>query len=230
MWFPMLLGSNEKRFAWQDEGFTSFWTTLVRDDFTSGTRGSRRDVLGYGNAVQRGGDAVCMRHADTYGDDDFGFASYTKPAAILHQLRGLLGDEVFFAAFRRYASDWAWKHPYPYDFFRTFSDVSGQDLEPYFRTWFFETWRLEHALGEVAARDGKTFVVVEDRGRAVHPAVVEATYRDGRTERQTVTAAQWQAATSATLEFGPDVASVQIDPDITSLDCDRKNNAWSEKQ
>ena len=127
MWFPMIVGSNEKRYAWQDEGFTSFWTTLCGDDFDGRKNGPMRDVMGYANTVKNGGDVVCMRHADTYGADDFQFASYTKTAAILHQLRGLLGDETFFAAFRRYVNDWAMKHPAPYDVFATFQDVAGID-------------------------------------------------------------------------------------------------------
>jgi hypothetical protein len=226
MWFPMLLGSNEKRYAWQDEGFTSFWTTLCADDRTQRTNGPQKDILAYANQVAHGGDAACMRHADTYGNDDFGFASYGKPAAILHQLRALLGDEVFFAAFRRYAADWAWKHPYPYDFFRTFSDVSKQDLEPYFRTWFFETWKLDHAIADVAVKDGTSTVTVEDKGRAVHPCVVEATFADGKKERLTIPAATWLQGTRTTLTFHGEAVEVQIDPDFRSLDCDRDNNRW----
>lgn len=227
MWFPMLIGSNEKRCAWQDEGFTSFWTTLCRDDFTGRSNGPQRAVLGYGGVVARGGDTACMRHADAYGGDDFGFASYSKPAAVLHQLRALLGDETFFAAFRRYAADWAWKHPYPYDFFRTFSDVAGQDLEPYFRTWMYETWRLEHAIGHVDVANGRTVVTIEDRGRAMHPCIVEVKRGDGSKERQTVPVSAWRTSTRALLTFDGDATAVQIDPDVTSLDCDRKNNEWS---
>jgi hypothetical protein len=229
MWFPMLLGSNEKRFAWQDEGFTTFWTTLCRDDFTGRTSGPRRDVLQYGNVVRRGGDAACMRHADAYGDDDFGFASYGKPAAVLHQLRAMLGDSQFFAAFRRYAADWAWKHPYPYDFFHTFEDVAGVDLEPYFRTWFFETWALDHAVAGVEARGGETLVTIEDRGRAQHFAEVEVTYRDGSTERQVVPASVWRERRMAVLTFGADTVKVEVDPETESLDVDRRNNAWEAK-
>ncbi|HEX6812277.1 MAG TPA: M1 family metallopeptidase [Planctomycetota bacterium] len=227
MWFPMLVGNNEKRYAWQDEGLTDYWTTLCRGDFTGNKSGVQRAILGYAHTVSRGGDVACMRHADTYGAEDFGFASYDKPAAILHQLQALLGDEKFFAAFRRYAADWAWKHPYPHDFFRTFSDVAGRDLEPYFRTWFFEAWRLDHAVGAVESKDGRTLVTIEDRGRAVHPAVVEVTYRDERKERQTVAEGAWWTGTRTVLTFGPDVVAVQIDPDTASLDWDRKNNAWS---
>ncbi len=227
MWVPMLVGSNEKRYAWQDEGFTSFWTTLCRDDLTQRVNGPRRDILGYANTVRRGGDVVSMRHADAFAGDNFGFASYGKPAAVLHQLRALLGDETFFAAFRRYAADWAWKHPYPYDFFRTFSDVAGRDLEPYFRTWFFEAWPLDHAVGAVESAGDTTVVTVEDRGRAQHPCVVEVTYADGTKERQTITAAAWRDTTSVQLSFRDGVAAVQLDPDVQTLDCNRDNGQWS---
>ncbi|MFT6082106.1 MAG: hypothetical protein ACJAQZ_004183, partial [Planctomycetota bacterium] len=176
MWFPMLLGSNEKRYAWQDEGFTSFWTTMCRDDFSKRTNGGKRSVLSVGNAIGRGRDVACMRHGDTYGTDSFGFASYSKTEGILHQLRGLIGDELFFKAFKEYARDWAFKHPYPYDFFNTFSRVAKQDLNPYFRTWFFETWSLDHAIADVAVKGNETTVKIQDNGRAVHPCVVEVTY------------------------------------------------------
>ncbi|MFY9346053.1 MAG: M1 family metallopeptidase [Planctomycetota bacterium] len=230
MWFPMLVGSNEKRCAWQDEGFTSFWTTLCRDDFRKSTNGPRGDILRYAGTVQRGGDAACMRHADAYGGDNFGFASYGKPAAVLHQLRALLGDDTFFAAFRRYTAEWAYKHPYPYDFFRTFSDVAGIDLEPYFRTWMYETWRLDHAIASVDQKADTATVVVEDRGRAVHPCVIEATFTDGRKERQTIPVAAWWQGTRASVAFRGAVAQVQLDPDIGTLDCNRDNDRWQKPQ
>ncbi|MCA8950840.1 MAG: M1 family metallopeptidase, partial [Planctomycetes bacterium] len=179
MWFPMLVGSNEKRYAWQDEGFTSFWTTLCRGDLTGSDSGPERSVRMYGMMASRGMDAVCMRHADAYGDDNYGLASYSKPEAVLHQLRGMLGDDTFFGAFRRYARDWAFKHPTPYDFFRTFSDHAGTDLEPYFRTWMFESWKLDHAVGGVERQGGRTVVTIEDRERAMQPCVVEVTFEDG---------------------------------------------------
>ena len=226
MWFPMLVGNNEKRFAWQDEGFTTFWTTLCRDDFTQRTNGPRRDVLGYANQVRGGDDVVCMRHADAYGQDDFGFASYGKPAAVLHQLRALLGDETFFGAFRRYAADWAFKHPYPHDFFHAFADASKQDLSAYFRTWFFEAWALDHAIAAVEVAGGRTVVKLADKGRAVHPCTVEATFADGSKRRQVVPAATWWQGTAATVEFAGEAVGVALDPDGATLDCARDNGVW----
>ncbi|MEC8651539.1 MAG: M1 family metallopeptidase [Planctomycetota bacterium] len=226
MWFPMLLGSNEKRYAWQDEGFTSFWTTLCRDDFQNRKNGPKGALMSTGSAIGRGRDVVCMRHGDTYGTESFGFASYSKPAAILHQLRGLLGDEVFFRAFREYARDWAFKHPYPYDFFHTFERVSRRDLQAYFRTWFFEKWALDHAIEDVKVSSGGTAVTVRDMGRAVMPAVVEVVYEDESTERKTVDEAAWWKSTEATLKFRGKAVEVRIDPDVITLDANRRNNRW----
>lgn len=226
MWFPMLLGSNEKRYAWQDEGFTSFWTTLCRDDFQDRKSGPKGTLLSVGGAIGRGRDVVCMRHGDTYGTDSFGFASYSKPAAILHQLRGQLGDEVFFRAFREYARDWAFKHPYPYDFFHTFERVSGKNLQAYFRTWFFEKWALDHAIAGVEATDKGTTVLIEDRGRAVLPTVVEVVYEDESRKRETIDTATWWKGRRTQLTFPGKAIEVLLDPDITTIDADRDNNRW----
>jgi len=230
MWFPMLVGSNEKRYAWQDEGFTSFWSALCTDDFRQRERGGQRAILSYVGTVTRGGDAVCMDHGDSYAGGGFGFASYSKCAAILHQLRGLVGDEKFFAAFRTYAEDWAFKHPYPWDFFRSFSHSTGQDLSWYFRTWYFETWTLDQAVAAVEPGADTSLVTVEDRGLAMHPTTVEVRYANGKTERKTIPLATWRSGRTADLTFAGGVLEVLIDPDFVTLDIDRENNAWKKEE
>ena len=182
--------------------------------------------MSVGSTIGRGGNVACMRHGDTYGQDSFGFASYSKTAAILHQLRGLIGDEAFFAAFKQYAKDWAFKHPYPYDFFHTFSRVSERDLEPYFRTWFFESWGLDHAIADVDVKGGSTTVRVEDKGRAVHPCVIEATLKNGQKVRKRIETDAWWRGKAATVEFDGAAVRVELDPDILTIDSNRKNNLW----
>lgn len=226
MWFPMLLGSNEKRYAWQDEGFTSYWSSLCLAAANDRRIGSRADVLSAAAQIARGGDVVSMRHGDGYVDDDFGFASYDKPAAMLAQLRGLIGDEAFVKGFRRYAEDWAFKHPYPYDFFHTMQDVSGVDLQGYFRTWVYEAWQLDHAIGEVSLTETGTTVEVLDRGRAQLQCVVEATLVDGQKVRATVPTAHWKDHRRATVTFAGRATEVMLDPDVTTIDVDRDNNRW----
>jgi len=232
MWFPMLVGSNEKAHAWQDEGFTSFFTTLTINDFRGRDLSQRISSAGYLQGVARGQDSSLMVHGDHYGGGrgDYGFASYAKPAAVLQQLRGLLGDEVFFRAMRKYAADWAYKHPYPQDFFNTFSNEAKQDLGWYFRTWFYETWTLDQAVGSVKQKNQGTEVVIEDRGQATWPTQVRVTYADGRTETKQIGVQHWLSGKrAAILHFEPDVQSVVVDPERLTLDVDRRNNTWRQK-
>ena len=230
MWFPMLMGNNEKRYAWQDEGLTDYWTAVCMQSQSKRNPGPRGEVMNAAAQIAGGGDIVSMRHGDGYVDDDFGFASYTKPAAVMAQLRGLIGDEAFLKGFRRYANDWAFKHPYPYDFFRTMSEVSGVDLEPYFRTWMFEAWQLDHAIASVEASDQGTVVKIEDRGRAQVQCVVEATFEDGSKKREVIATAHWKDHVTATVKFAAKAVAVVLDPDVTTIDVARKNNEWKAKK
>jgi aminopeptidase N len=229
MWFPMLVGSNEKAHAWQDEGFTSFFTTLTVNDYRGRDLSQRVSAAGYRRDIARGRDSSLMIHGDHYGGGRgyYSFASYGKPAAVLQQLRGLLGDDVFFPAMRKYAADWAYKHPYPQDFFNTFRTAAKQDLDWYFRTWFYEAWTLDQAVASVKAKDQGTEVVIEDRGPATHPTRVQVTYEGGKTETKEVGVHHWLAGKrTAMLHFGPRVQSVVIDPERLTLDISRGNNTW----
>jgi len=229
MWFPMLVGSNEKARAWQDEGFTSFFTSLTVNDFRGRELSRRINAAGYMRTVAGGRDSSMMRHGDHYGGSggSYGFASYSKTAVVLQQLRGMLGDDVFFKAMRKYAADWAFKHPYPQDFFNTFSTVARQDLDWYFRTWFYETWTLDQAVASVKATDQGTEVVIEDRGDATYPTRVQVTYADGKIDTQKIAVQHWLAGKrAATLHFAPGVQKVVIDPERVTLDIKRGNNTW----
>ena len=85
-------------------------------------------------------------------------------------------------AYREYGRRWQWKHPTPHDLFNTFEDVSGRELDWFWRTWFYETWTLDQAVGSVTPGAGGTSIVIRDRGLAPMPAVVTVTYEGGRAE------------------------------------------------
>ena len=172
-----------------------------------------------------------MRHGDLYGAgrSTYGGVSYTKTQMVLQQLKGLLGDEVFFKAFRKYANDWAFKHPYPKDFFNTFSEVSGQNLDWYFRVWFYETWTLDQAVQSVKMKGGSTEVVISDESYATYPTQVEVTYKNKSQERQIIDVAHWLSGKKTkTLKFKKGVTRVEIDPDRITLDTSRSNNVWTQ--
>jgi aminopeptidase N len=194
---------------------------------------ARRTVQSYVRTAARGEAAPMMTHGDYYpggGRGGYSFASYGKCAAILAQLRDLVGDDVFFGTFRKYASDWAFKHPYPQDFFNAFSTGAGRNLDWFFREWFFDTWTLDQAIDSVTENDGATEVVVSDQRYATYPTVVEVTYDSGETERKTIDVAHWLSGKKTkTVKFGPNVRKVELNPGKVTLDLSARNDVWERK-
>jgi aminopeptidase N len=80
-----------------------------------------------------------MTAPEAIGLNDYG-QYYTKTALGLDILRNVvLGPERFDYAFREYVKNWAFKHPLPYDLFRAMNDASGEDLNWFWKSWFFTT-------------------------------------------------------------------------------------------
>ena len=234
MWFPMQVGSDEKRFSWMDEGLTQFNEGNGEKEFysepvSSTLSGARQAYL---SVYQSGQEVEMMRHGDLYPNrGTFGVATYMKTAAVLDALRAVLGEETFMRAYREYGRRWQWKHPTPYDLFNTFNSVSGRDLSWFWRSWVFETWPLDQAVASVTAGGGGADIVIEDKGLVPMPAMATVTYEGGRTEVLTVPVERWlSGARTATLRAtGGVVTRVELDAAGAYPDVDRANNVWPAK-
>lgn len=229
MWFPMQVGSDEKRHAWQDEGMAQFFETYPMrrkypdvDDLAE----SRRSYLD----ALRGGETELMRHGDKYpGYFNYGVASYYKPAAVLGALREMVGDSTFLRAFREYGRRWSRKHPMPQDFFNTVNAVAGRDLDWFWRAWYYETWKLDQALGEVVRRGDSATVEVQNRGKVPMPVLVVARGARGDTTSTTVPAEAFLGgakSVTVTMRVPADLVRIEIDPDRRMPDIDPLNQTW----
>ena len=231
MWFPMIVGQDEKAYTWMDEELTSFNTNEGHFDYWPDTTVWAPDRQAFFSIAGSGLEVESMRHADEYpfGTNARGMASYGKPALMLHTLRGLVGDEQFYEAFQEYARRWAFKHPTPYDLFNTFEDVLGMELDWFWRPAFFETWTVDQEVAAVKSEEIGITVTIRDNGLTPLPAPVVVTYADGRTETQQVEVETWlDGARESTLVFRPgDAARIEIDPDGYLPDVDRDNNVWT---
>ncbi|MDX1675455.1 MAG: hypothetical protein R3314_11730, partial [Longimicrobiales bacterium] len=123
----------------------------------------------------------------------------------------------------------------PWDLFRTFEDVSGRDLEWFWRAWYYESthdgdWFLDHAIESVDRLDsGETRIAVRDRGWVPMPVHLEVTREDGTVSVEVIPVDRWlRGAARATLMLpaGPAVTRVVIDADRYFPDIDRTNNSW----
>ncbi|MGH7623309.1 MAG: M1 family metallopeptidase, partial [Gemmatimonadaceae bacterium] len=119
-WFPMIVGSNERRYAWMDEGFNTYINTFS-NELRFPTHPQLPIYLSeWKQSVQMGDDRALMTPPDRVPESALGTVGYRKPGAVLLALRNhVVGRAEFDAAFREYAARWAFKHPTPADFFRT---------------------------------------------------------------------------------------------------------------
>jgi hypothetical protein len=243
-WFPMIVGFDERRHAWMDEGFNTFIDVHESDAFDGGVYGPKRDRE-YAPGPDAPGDQIAALLADpkappimTRADaipQAYGHPiSYFKSAYGLTLLReDILGPERFDPAFRKFIHDWAYKHPKPSDFFRAMESEGGEDLSWFWRGWYFNNWTHDLAVEGVSYVDGDPAkgarIAVGDLGLLVLPATMKVTFKDGTTSTIVIPVETWIASASHTfaVDSRQPIASVIIDPDHRLPDRDRSNNAWS---
>lgn len=228
MWWPMVVGSNERRYAWMDEGLASFSEDLFTPTIFPESPGGAGSMRGYLRIAGTDRETESMRAADLYGPfGNRGLASYGKPATVFRALRAILGEATFDEAMRTYIRRWAFKHPTPLDLFWTFEDVTGQDLDWYFYPWLYTTRVMDQAVAEVRPVEGGVRIVVEDRGEIPMPVFVTVTTADGqRVERRFGVEVWADGRAELDVAVEGDVASVVLDAAEMLPDVNRSDNVW----
>jgi hypothetical protein len=229
-WFPMIVGSNERRNAFLDEGFNTFIDIDESAQFQNGVYGPKRD-----SEYSAGGEPpdtilkvldnpdapVLLMPADAYTWPITHPVSYFKGAYGNVLLREqILGKQRFDWAFRKYVHDWAFKHPTPSDFFREISSEGGEDLDWFWRGWYMNNWRFNLAVTKID--DDKATLV--NKGQLVLPATVEVQYTDGTNVRFRVPVETWESKGEMIWQGTKPIASVKVDPDHMLPDDDRSDN------
>lgn len=231
-WFPMMVGSDERRYPWMDEGFNSFIDYGSAEGYFKGTAYGdtvRRELLtAYGVSAVPGNDQPLI--ANPVESRDLAWTAYQKPALMLTLLRdAVLGKETFERALREYVRRWTFKHPQPADFFRTIENVSGRNLDWFWRAWVYTTARLDQAVDSLGTAGDTTFVFLSNRGQMVLPVTLELRYADGSSERRELPIEMWNLGSRFTSRIrtgGKTIAGVVVDPQAMYPDVDRANNRW----
>jgi len=235
-WFPMIVGSNERLYAWMDEGFNTFINIYSGLAFYHDTVPQGRGVAAqWAQFAATGQDEPPILAADRVAPRLLGAIEYSKPATGLYLLRQhILADTARFdAAFREYIRRWAYKHPTPADFFRSMEDGLGEDLSWFWRGWFYRTDVVDQAVDSVRMRtdsSGTTAAVfLSSLGALPMPVDLRLGYANGAVDDVRLPVEIWFQGNRFVYErkVPAEVVKVEIDPGQNFPDVRRGNNSWA---
>ncbi len=237
-WFPMIVGSNERKYMWQDEGFNSYINYYATDIFNKGEYVNDPVFFGKDFFASRDYKAF-MTYRDPLMvvseamDIKQHYQYYGKTAYGLNLLRNVIvGKDRFDYAFRKYTESWAFKHPTPYDFFHCINNASGEDLNWFWKEWFFTDWKLDQAITSVKYIDDNPslgiWIIVENKGRMIMPVIVKIKQSNGDSSVLQLPVDIWMRDGTWTFKY-PSVSKIDkviLDPENVLPDMNRENNEW----
>ncbi len=235
-WFPMIVGSNERKFGWMDEGFNTFINGLSSAEFNNGEYKERpTSWAAVGRGLGNPASENMMLMPDGMKEVNIGYNLYSKPGYALQLLRDqILGPDRFDYAFKQYIKNWAYKHPTPFDFFRSMENGAGEDLSWFLRSWFLNSWKVDQAIGEVkeVKTDGVLTgytIQVKNLEKMPMPIILKVTTKSGKTQNIKVPVDVWMKNTTWLVRFPntEEITEVVLDPDKMLPDGNPDNNKWS---
>jgi hypothetical protein len=232
-WFPMIVGSNERRYAWMDEGFNTYLNAFATEARYPGQSAYPTYLKNWADAVGAGTQSPLMTAPDNIDPSALGAIGYRKPAVVLLTLRNhVVGADWFDNAFREYIRAWAFKHPTPGDFFRSIENSTGEDLSWFWRSFFYTTDVLDIGIDGVSMRtsEGQQLVVVSLRRNTSvpFPLRLRVAYADGTTQDFSLPVNIWARSNrfEAVLPVRGKVTGVRLWPDPSVPDWNSANDTW----
>jgi len=233
-WFPMVVGSNERKYAWMDEGFNTFINQVDTKVFNNGEYYQKPDVQREAPGNFPTTENSIMTLPDVTTEEISGITEYEKPALALAVLREqVLGEDRFDYAFQTYIKRWAFKHPTPWDFFHTMDNAAGEDLGWFWNEWFFQTWKLDQAIKgiEYTSNDPKqgSLITIDNLEGMALPVTIAIKEENGKSSVVKLPAEIWQRGGEWTFPYKSTskIVSAVIDPDHVLPDIDPSNNSYS---
>jgi len=230
-YFPFYMGTNERKYAWMDEGWATFLTPelVKRLEDQGGYRSDDSQMLSF----MLGNENLLPLVTPSYAAKTQGYSimAYQQPAAAYNILRDFLGDELFRKALQEYMNLWNGKHPIPYDFFFTFDRIAGEDLSWFWKPWFFESGWADLAITSAQKTTDGYEVLVNNGGNYPVPIDLKITFDDNTEETLHKTASVWkkgEKGISIPLDTEKKIKKLELDR-LLGPDSNSSNNVFEIK-
>jgi hypothetical protein len=231
-WFPFYMGINESRYAMMDEGWATTFEYLIGTADLGPERAAeffkQFRVNGWIEDPSPLQDLPIITPADALTGYAYGNNAYGKAALGYLALKDLLGDAAFGTALHAFMDRWHGKHPIPWDFFNTFNDVTGRDLNWFFNSWYFTDDYIDVAVRDVTKSGNGYSIVIDNIGGWPVPLDVRLGFTDGTSSTVHETPAIWQPnirQARVMVSTSKPIQSVTVEGGIW-VDADSTNNRW----
>jgi len=236
-WFPMIVGSNERKYGWMDEGFNTFINTLAETDFNNGEYKNKPANMEFTAGYMFGENSESIfKTPDALREANIGTALYRKPGYGLELLRNeILGPDRFDYAFKEYIKRWAYKHPTPWDFFRTMDNASGENLAWFWKSWFVENYLFNQAIIDVRYENNRSLqgavVTIANLEQMALPVHISYETKSGKKGTLKLPVEVWNNTNTwkVRLPTTEDLKLVELDAAKVFPDVDFSNNKWEAK-
>ncbi len=211
MYFPFLMGNHEKKYGWMDEGMADFAGFFLGHQ---GESGFDKSYLG--------SQSVVPVMVPSHVLETSGINSYTVGSYSYHALYNLLGKDLFKKCLHAYMNSWKYKHPTPYDFMFGFNTVSGQNLNWFWKKWYFDWGYMDLGIKEFKDR----VAVIENLGGRPMAFDLRFTFSDGTSVTEPVSPVVWKDASEYKHAVRNTKTVTKIEIRIPDGDAVKGNNVW----
>ena len=223
-YFPFFMGTNERKYAWMDEGWAAFLVSGYNDlyspnyDYFAHYVKTFEDFNGREAEVPPMYPSYQIKSYLAYRTH-----AYARPSLAYAFLRNALGDSLFEVALHQYMDIWNGKHPMPYDFFNCFEQATRQQLDWFFLPWFFNRAEADLGIKKVTV-DNK--IVVENIGGLPLPIIIQCEFEDGSIVNYKRNTSIWSTGNQAVIiEVNPEMKIKNVKLGSTRIpDINKSNN------
>lgn len=238
-WFYGILGSNERKHAWMDEGLNTFTENRytetkypnqkldlgLPDKINNkvglniyGPRGIYD--IGYLTNARRNYDQAIETSSEDFTSTNYGAIVYGKTGIGMDYMLAYLGEKLFNKCMHVYFNEWKFKHPQPDDLRAVFEKETGKDLSWFFDDYIKTTKKIDYKVSSLkkhASKEGTFIVGIKNKASIAAPFSLY-----GIKDDSVIVSKKWfdGTATQVDIEFeakGADQIILDYEMDIPEL-------------
>ena len=230
-WFPFYMGINETRYAFMDEAWATTLELLIAPSYMDQKKAEETYSLGrisrwVNNPAATADLPIITPSYELH--EAYRTNAYGKPSLAYLALKDMLGDHDFGKCLHEYMNRWNGKHPLPWDFFFTFNDVSGKNLNWFWNNWFFSNNYIDVGIKSVIRSSKGYSVAINNKGGFAIPFDLKVNYASGRTKTIHVSPGEWAknpAAVTIPVSGSEKITAVAINTGVF-VDASSGDNVW----